>query len=368
MIPLVDLKASWAAVEREVLEGFERVFASTSFVLGPEVAAFERDYAAFIGTSACIGVATGTDAIELLVRAAGITGEVLVPTNSFIASALAVSRAGATPRFVDCDDEGLLCLESCHAKLTSKTEVVLPVHLYGQCAPMEKVEVFAREHGALKVIEDAAQAQGARRNNRVAGTWGLGAATSFYPGKNLGAAGDAGAITTNDDGVATRVRALRNYGGATKYVHPETGFNSRLDSLQAVVLSAKLKHLAEGNARRRAAAERYVSLLRNVRDVRLPRVAAGNESVWHLYPIRVPAKARDRVVASMQSAGVAVGVHYPTPIHLQGAFATHAHRVGDFPVAEARAAELISLPMYPELSADQQAHVADALTRALATA
>ena len=151
-------------------------------------------------------------------------------------------------------------------------------------------------------------------------------------------------------------------------MHPETGFNSRLDSLQAVVLSAKLKHLAEGNARRRAAAERYVSLLRNVRDVRLPRVAAGNESVWHLYPIRVPAKARDRVVASMQSAGVAVGVHYPTPIHLQGAFATHAHRVGDFPVAEARAAELISLPMYPELSADQQAHVADALTRALATA
>ncbi len=369
MIPLVDLKANLATVEADVLEGMRRVLSSTAFILGPDVAQFEKAYAAFVGAKHCVGVANGTDALELLVRAAGLSGrdEVLVPANSFIASALAVQRAHATVRLVDCDDDGLIDLESCAARATPNTKAVMPVHLFGQCAPMEKVEAFAQSH-ALTVIEDAAQAQGAKRNGRTAGTWGVGAGTSFYPGKNLGAYGDAGAVTTNDDAVAKKIRALRNYGSDVKYVHPETGFNSRLDTVQAVVLNAKLKHLDEWNAARRAAAERYVGLLRGLGDVRLPKVASGNEHIWHLYPVRVPAAVRDTVVKSMQAAGIGVGIHYPVPIHLQGAFAHLGHRATDFPRAEAQAQEMVSLPMYPEITPAQQAQVAETLARALAAA
>ncbi len=368
MIPLVDLKANYLSIEAEVLEGMQRVLSTTAFILGPDVAEFEKEYAAFVGAKHCIGVANGTDALELLVRAAGLSGqdEVLVPANSFIASALGVQRAGATVRFVDCDDDGLIDVESCAARATAKTRAVLPVHLYGQCAPMERVEAFASSVGHVLIIEDAAQAQGARRNGRSAGTWGFGAGTSFYPGKNLGAYGDAGGITTNDDAAAKKLRALRNYGSEVKYFHPEAGFNSRLDTIQAVVLRAKLKRLSEWNAARRAAAERYVSLLGGFKDLRLPRVVPGNEHIWHLYPVRVPATLRDAVVKSMQAAGVGVGIHYPVPIHLQGAYASLGHAAGDFPRAEAQAAEMISLPMYPELTVDQQAHVADALKKAMA--
>jgi len=369
VIPLVDLKANYSSIEAEVHESLKRVLSTTAFILGPDVTEFEKEYAAFVGAKHCVGVANGTDAVELLIRAAGLEGtdEVLVPANSFIASALGVQRAGAKVRFVDCDDDGLIDLESCAARVTKQVKAVLPVHLYGQCAPMEHVERFAASHQLL-IIEDAAQAQGAKRANRAAGTWGFGAGTSFYPGKNLGAYGDGGGITTNDDATAKKLRALRNYGSEVKYLHPEAGFNSRLDTLQAAVLRVKLKRLAEWNALRRAAAERYVSLLRGVSDLRLPRVVESNEHIWHLYAVRVPAAVRDAVMKSMQTAGIGVGVHYPVPIHLQGAYAASGHRPGDFPRAEAQAAEMISLPMYPELSADQQAQVADALTRALATA
>ncbi len=365
MIPLVDLKTNYLSIEAEVTEGMKRVLSTTAFILGPDVTEFEKEYAAFVGAKHCIGVANGTDALELLVRAAGLgsSDEVLVPANSFIASALGVQRAGASVRFVDCDDDGLIDVESCAKTVTSKTKAVLPVHLYGQCAPMEKVEALG-----LLVIEDAAQAQGAKQHGRSAGTWGLGAGTSFYPGKNLGAYGDAGGITTNDDAVAKKLRALRNYGSEVKYFHPEAGFNSRLDTLQAVVLRAKLKRLSSWNAARRSAAERYVSLLRDVPNVRLPKVAPGNEHIWHIYAVRVPGTVRDAVMKSMQAVGIGVGVHYPVPIHLQGAYAALGHKAGDFPRAEAQAAEMISLPMYPEISADQQAQVADALKRALATA
>ncbi len=365
MIPLVDLKANFASIEAEVLEGMKRVMSSAAFILGPDVTEFEKEYAAFVGAKHCVGVANGTDALELLVRAAGLRGtdEVLVPANSFIASALGVQRAGATVRFVDCDDDGLIDVSAC--EVTKNVKAILPVHLYGQCAAMEQVEAFAASHGLL-IIEDAAQAQGARRNGRSAGSWGFGAGTSFYPGKNLGAYGDGGAITTNDDATAKKLRALRNYGSEVKYLHPEVGFNSRLDTLQAVVLRAKLKRLPEWNALRRAAAERYASLLNGLKDVQLPRVAVGNEHIWHLYAVRVPASVRDAVMKAMQAAGVGVGVHYPIPIHKQGAFASHAHQA--LPHAEAQAAQMISLPMYPEISAAQQAQVADALTRAMASA
>jgi dTDP-4-amino-4,6-dideoxygalactose transaminase len=292
---------------------------------------------------------------------------VLVPANSFVASALAVERARAQVRLVDCTEDSLIDSEACAARVDGQVKVVMPVHLFGQCAEVEKLEPLAKQHG-LHLVEDAAQSQGAKRQGRGAGTFGVAAGTSFYPGKNLGAFGDAGAILTNDDAVAKRLRALRNYGSEVKYSHPEVGFNSRLDPLQAAILSVKLAHLAKWNAARVAAAARYSTMLASVGDVQLPRALPGNEHVWHIYAIRVPAKVRDQVLHSMHEAGIGVGLHYPTPIHLQGAFKHLGHRAGDFPVAERLATEMISLPMYPELSADQQAQVVTALFAALRAA
>ncbi|MBX7114222.1 MAG: DegT/DnrJ/EryC1/StrS family aminotransferase [Myxococcaceae bacterium] len=364
MIPLVDLKANYLPLAKEIAQGFERVCNDTAFILGADVKEFEKEYAAFIGAKHCIGVANGTDALELALRAAGLQpgDEVLVPTNSFIASALAVARAGGQVKLVDCDDDYLIDLESCAKAVTPRTKFIMPVHLFGQCAPMQKVADFAKAH-ALAVVEDAAQAQGAKQNNRAAGTFGIAAGTSFYPGKNLGAYGDGGAITTDDDAVAQKLRALRNYGSEVKYHHPETGFNSRLDTLQAVVLRAKLKHLSDYNAQRRAAAERYQALLKDVRGVGLPRTASGNEHIWHIYAVRVP--KRDAVLHSLQAQKIGAGIHYPVPIHLQGAFKSLGHKAGDFPQAEAAANEMISLPMYPELTAAQAEQVVGALRKAL---
>lgn len=368
MIPLVDLVANYRSIEGDVRAVVDRVLASGAYVLGPEVEAFERAYARFTGAAHCVGVANGTDALELAVRAArlGPGDVVLVPANSFVASAFAVERAGARVALVDCDEDSLLDLRSCEARVSSAARAVMPVHLFGQCAPMERVDAFARAHGLL-VIEDAAQAQGATRHGRAAGTFGFAAGTSFYPGKNLGAYGDAGALTTMSAEVAATVRALRNYGSEVKYQHPERGFNSRLDPLQAAILQVKLSHLARWNAQRVAAAARYDELLRGLRDVVRPRVLEGNEHVFHLYAVRVPAKQRDRVVRAMQAAGIGVGMHYPVPIHLQGAFRHLGHRAGDFPVAERLAGELLSLPMFPELTPSQQAQVVDALKTAMET-
>jgi dTDP-4-amino-4,6-dideoxygalactose transaminase len=364
MIPLVDLKANYLPLAKEIAAGFERVCNDTSFILGSDVKEFEKEYAAFIGAKHCVGVANGTDALELVLRAAGLEAgdEVLVPTNSFIASALAVARAGGQVKLVDCDDDFLIDMESCAKAVTARTRFIMPVHLFGQCAPMEKVAAFAKAHG-LKVIEDAAQAQGAKQNGRTAGTFGLAAGTSFYPGKNLGAYGDGGAVTTDDDALAQKLRALRNYGSEVKYHHPETGFNSRLDTLQAVVLRAKLKHLNGYNAKRRAAAERYHAMLKDVSGVMLPKAVSGNEHIWHIYAVRVA--RRDAVLKGLQEAKVGAGIHYPVPIHLQGAFKTLGHKVGDFPKAEAAANEMISLPMYPELTSAQSEQVVGALRAAL---
>lgn len=368
-IPLVDLKANFRAIEAEVREAVERVLASGLYIGGPEVEAFEREYAAFSGVKHCVGVANGTDALELLVRATGLArhDEVLVPANSFIASALAVERAGAKVRLVDCTWDSLLDVEACEARMDPDVRAVMPVHLFGQCAPMEAVLAFAAKHG-LAVLEDAAQSQGASRHGTGAGGFGRGAGTSFYPGKNLGAYGDAGAVLTNDDALAKQVRALRNYGSEVKYAHPETGFNSRLDPVQAAVLRVKLKHLARWNEQRRAAARRYDELLAEVKDVTRPTTLAGNVPVFHLYVVRLPEAKRDAVLAHMQAAGVGVALHYPTPIHLQGAFKHLGHQVGDFPVAEALSRQMLSLPLYPELTAEQQARVVTALSEALAAA
>jgi dTDP-4-amino-4,6-dideoxygalactose transaminase len=367
-IPPVDLGVQHAAIAEEVAAGFAAVFDKTAFILGPAVKAFEEAYAAFVGARHCIGVANGTDALELALRATGADADadVLLPANTFIATALAVLRAGARPVLVDCDPEHFLIdLEQAAARVTKRTRFLMPVHLYGQMAPTEKVEALARAHG-LTVIEDAAQAQGARRHGRAAGATGRAAGTSFYPGKNLGAYGDAGAVTTDDDALAARVRAMRNYGSEVKYHHPEIGFNSRLDTLQAVVLSAKLKRLAGWNEARRAAAGRYDALLAEHPDlaaVTRPRTLAGNEHVFHLYVVRVP--NRDEVVRRLNADGIGAQIHYPVPIHLQGAFKQLGLGPGSFPIAEKAAREILSLPMFPEITADQQARVVASLRRAL---
>ena len=363
-IPLVDLKAQYTPLSKEIQEGFARVCENTAFILGGDVAEFEKEYAAFVGAKHAIGVANGTDALELAVRAMGLGAgdEVIVPANTFIATALGVVRAGARVVLVDCDKNHLLDVALAKKALTRRTRAIMPVHLYGQCAPMEPILELAKQHN-LCVIEDAAQAQGAKQGGQCAGTFGAVAGTSFYPGKNLGAYGDGGAVTTNDDEIAKKIRALRNYGSEVKYHHPLMGFNSRLDTLQAVVLRAKLKHLADYNARRRAAAERYHALLQGVRDVAVPAAVAGNEHIWHIYAVQVP--RRDAVLKAMNAAGIGAGIHYPVPIHLQGAFKQLGHKKGDFPLTEKAAEEMISLPIYPEITAAQQEQVVAALRAAL---
>ena len=290
-VPLVDLRAAHAEVAEAIEAGLRRVIADTAFVLGPDVAAFEAEFAASCGVRRCIGVSNGTDALELALRALeiGPGDEVVLPANTFIATALGVMRAGATPVLADCDPEHLLLDPASVAqRLSSRTRALLPVHLFGQTAPMEALQRVLDAGGRpIDIVEDMAQAQGARRNGRSAGSLGRVAATSFYPGKNLGAYGDAGAVVTDDEQLAEKLVALRNYGSPKKYQHPEPGFNCRLDTLQAAVLRAKLPKLADWNARRRAAAERYDAWLASADDLRPVRTLSGNEHIFHIYAVRV---------------------------------------------------------------------------------
>lgn len=364
-IPLVDLAWQHRQIADEVAEGIQRVIAESAFIRGPEVGDFESAFASFVNVSHCIGVASGTDALELAVRALGISSgdEVLVPANSFIASALAVLRAGAGVKLVDCDlDSYLMDLGAVAEALGPKVKAVMPVHLFGQMVPVESIRTLV---GDLPVIEDAAQSQGASRNGKMAGSVGDIAATSFYPGKNIGAYGDAGAVLTNDAALAELVRNLGNWGSPQKYIHPMVGFNSRLDTVQAVVLTAKLARLGEWNRMRREAAQRYDAMLADADAVTVPRVLDGNEHVWHLYVVRVP--ARDHVMARMHEAGIGVGVHYPIPMHLQGALSFLGHRLGDFPNAERAAREMLSLPIYPGIEEEQQEEVVEVLLSAVAS-
>jgi dTDP-4-amino-4,6-dideoxygalactose transaminase len=360
-IPLVDLKLQHDRIAYDVQAGFERVLANTSFILGPEVQAFEREYAEFCGVEHCIGVGNGTDAIELALRAVGVGpgDEVIAPANTFVATAEAIVRTGATLVLADCDEHFLLDPAAADAAITGRTKAVVPVHLYGQMAPTERYSAANGVH----IVEDAAQSQGATRNGRRSGSVGVVAATSFYPGKNLGAYGDAGAVTTDDTDIAERLRALRNHGGIRKYEHLDIGVNSRLDGLQAVVLSVKLRRLEEWNDERRVAAERYGDLLKALDQVRVPEVVPGNEHVWHLYVVRVP--RRDEVLARLNAAGIGAGIHYPAPIHLLPAFADLGWRSGAFPTAELLAGEILSLPIYPGITPAQQERVVEHLAEAL---
>jgi dTDP-4-amino-4,6-dideoxygalactose transaminase len=365
MIPLVDLKAQHRTVAEDVTAGLARVIENTAFILGKDVAEFEAAFAQFSRVKHCVGVANGTDALELALRAVGVGAgdEVILPANTFIATALAVTRIGAVPVLVDCDPvHYLIDPAQVAAKVTARTKAVMPVHLYGQIAPMAELKK-ALGGKAVAIVEDAAQAQGAAQGGVRAGNFGVAAGTSFYPGKNLGAYGDAGAVVTNSDEVATKVKALRNYGSEVKYHHPEEGFNSRLDTLQAVVLSAKLKHLDGWNESRRRAAARYHELLADLPQVIRPGTVAGNEHIWHLYVIRVP--RRDEVLKSLNANGVGAGIHYPVPVHLQGAMKKLGHQKGAFPVTEKAADEILSLPLFAEITAEQQATVVAALKKAL---
>jgi len=349
LIPFLDLPSINHAHADAILAAVRRVLDSGWFILGEEVAHFEREYAAFCGAAECVGVASGLDALVLALRALeiGPGDEVLVPSNTFIASWLAVSHVGATPVPVEpvaatanIDPARLA------AALTPRTRAVMPVHLYGQPAELAPILAFARKHG-LKVIEDAAQAHGARYRSERLGGHGHIAAWSFYPGKNLGALGDGGAVTTNDAALAERVRVLRNYGSKQKYRHDMIGFNSRLDELQAAVLRAKLPALEAENQHRARIAAHYTEHLQGL-PLQLPHSAEGCASVWHLYVVRHA--RRDALAKALAECGIGTVIHYPVPPHLQPAYAALGITRGALPIAEALHGQVLSLPMGPTLT------------------
>lgn len=351
-VPFLDVRATYQELKSELDAAFREAMAGGQFILGPSVAAFEQAFASFLGVKHCVGVADGLDALHLTLRALGTQPgeEVIVPAHTFIASWLAVSQAGAVPVPVDCSPGSyLMDPVAVERAVTVRTRGIMPVHLYGHPADMDALTSLAARHG-LWVLEDAAQAHGARCRGQRVGGIGTAAGWSFYPGKNLGAYGDGGAVTTSDDAVATRLRLLRNYGSPEKYVHAIRGANSRLDELQASFLRVRLARLDEWNARRRAVAERYLTELRGS-AVTLPEVAEWAEPVWHIFAIRCA--ARDALQRHLEQAGVGSLVHYPVPPHLQAAYQDMGFRVGAFPHAERIATEELSLPIGPHMSEEQ---------------
>lgn len=352
-VPFLNLRAQHDPIRAELLAAFNEVIDSSAFAGGPFVARFEEDFAAFCRVPHAIGVGNGTDALwlPLLARGIGPGDEVITVPNSFMATAEAISYCGATPVFVDVDDRTYtMDPAKLEAAITPRTKAVIPVHLYGQMADMDPIMAIARRHN-LFVLEDACQAHGAEYRGRRAGSIGDAAAFSMYPGKNLGALGEAGAVTTNDPALAERVKCLREHGQHKKYHHSMIGWNARMDGLQAAALRIKLKRLAEGNAARRAHAKRYEQLLSGVPGIQLPHLADERVHVYHVYAVRVA--ERDRIMAELAERGIGCNVHYPRPIHLQPAYAGLKKGPGSFPVAERHADELMSLPMFPELTAEQ---------------
>lgn len=366
-VPFLDLGVQTAEVQAEVRERWDRILSTSGFVLGPEVERFESEFAAYSGARHAIGVGNGTDALEIGLQAAGIGAgdEVIVPANTFFATVEAVLRCGATLVLADVDDDYLVDPLDVAARVTSRTRAVVAVHLYGQMAPVARLREVVGEDVLL--IEDAAQSQGARRDGFRSGGAGDVAATSFYPGKNLGAFGDGGAVLTSSDDIDRRARRLRNHGGVDRYEHLEIGTNSRLDALQAAVLSVKLTRLDGWNAQRSAAAARYGALLADafadVPEVVVPRELPGAAHVWHLYVVQVP--DRPAVSAALGAAGIGHGIHYPAPVHLLPATAHLGLRAGSAPRAEAHTDRILSLPMFPGITATQQEHVVRTLRTAV---
>ena len=347
-VPFLDLRAAHLELKQEMDAAFARVLDSGWYILGPEVEAFENEFARYSDVKYCIGVGNGLDALQLALQAFGIGpgDEVIVPAHTFIATWLAVSACAATPVAVDVRmDTCNIDPEALSAAITPRTRAIMPVHLYGQAADMDTINDIAQRH-SLIVIEDMAQAHGARYYGRRCGGLGHAAATSFYPGKNLGALGDGGAVLTNDSAIANKVRLLRNYGSRNKYNHEIQGCNSRLDELQAAFLRVKLAHLDEWNERRIAVANQYIESLKDIPLIRLPYVPEWADPVWHLFVIQI--RQRESLRLYLQERGVGVNIHYPTPPHLQTCYQSTI-RAQSYPVSERLAAEVLSLPMCPTL-------------------
>ncbi len=358
-VPLVDLLEQYASIATELEEAVDACISSGQYIQGPDVCDFEQAFARYCDVEHCVGVASGTDALHLACRAIGVGygDEVIIPAHTFVATATGVCLAGGVPVPVDIDpDTGLIDPQKIEGAVTSKTKAIIPVHLYGQCADMDVINAIARRH-ELFVIEDAAQAHGARYRDRTAGSLGDLAAFSFYPGKNLGAYGDGGAVTTKDARIAEKVRLIGNYGAHNKYEHVEFGFNSRLDTIQAAILNVKLPHLSEWNARRREIAARYNDALSERSDITLTKCATGNTHVYHLYVIRCA--DRDERLARLKARGIGAGMHYPYPIHRLPAYSWLNLPVGRFPNAEAFADTCLSLPIYAEMDDEQIQRVID---------
>lgn len=360
-VPFVDLKQQYASIKTEVDAAIARVIENTSFILGPEVRAFEAAFGEYIGARVCIAVNSGTAALQLALLAAGIGAgdEVIVPSFTFFATAEAVSVLGATPVFVDVDSVSYtVTAAAIERAITRRTRAVIPVHLYGQPADLDAILELARKHN-LHVIEDAAQAHGAEYKDKRVGARGSAGCFSFYPSKNLGAYGEAGAVVTNDEELATRLRLLRDHGSTSKYAHAIVGYNFRMEEIQAAVLNVKLRHLNDWNDARRARAARYNGALNNSNLV-LPREMDYARHVYHVYAVQ--SDNRDESQRRLTAAGVQTGVHYPIPIHLQPAYASLGYKRGDLPVTEKLAERVLSLPMFPELSDGQIDRVAEAVS------
>jgi dTDP-4-amino-4,6-dideoxygalactose transaminase len=361
MIPFVDLKTQYKSLKALMDPAIASVMERGAFVMGSEHNEFEFQFASYIGAKYCLGVSSGTDALILALRACGIGpgDEVITVPNTFIATTEAISAVGATIRWVDVDERTYtMDPTQVEAAITPRTKALLPVHLYGQPADMDPIMSIAHAHG-LKVIEDCAQAHGAKYNGRKVGTFGDIACFSFYPGKNLGAYGDGGAIVTDSQDLADSVRLLRNHGSREKYVHAIEGYCCRLDNLQAAVLKVKLPFLDGWNGRRRAAAEMYDQLLKDIPGVVTPFVLPGSEPVYHLYVVQV--SQRDQVRAAMQAEGIETGIHYPIPLHEQPAYQRLGYRPQDYPVSMALGPKILSLPMFPEISPSQIRNVVEVL-------
>jgi len=364
-VPFLDISEAYRELKFEIDDAVSRTLASGVYIGGPEVEAFEEEFAVFTHSRHCVSVANGLDALQLGLLAMGVGpgDEVIVPSNTFIATWLAVSHCGATPIPVEPNQETFnlnpKCIESA---ITSRTKVILPVHLYGQPADLNAILAIAKKYG-LRVLEDGAQAHGARYMDRILGSHGDAVSWSFYPGKNLGAMGDGGAVTTNDSQIADRIRVLRNYGSVVKYVNEVPGFNSRLDPLQAAILRVKLTKLNEWNGRRSSIAKQYHEGLKNY-GFQLPLVPDWVDPAWHLYVIKHP--QRDVIGKKLAENGISTLIHYPIPPHMQKAYSNYAWKKDNFPVAEKLSDQILSLPIGPHLKNEQVADVINSIGNVLA--
>jgi len=359
-VPYLDLQAQYRTLRTEVLSALEKICESTSFAQGQATSDFEAKFAAYCGVEYCVSLNSGTSALHLALRCldVGPGDEVVTVSMTFIATAWAITYVGATPVFVDIDPvRRTLNPDKLEAAITSRTKAIIPVHLYGMPAEMDRIMTIAERHG-IPVIEDAAQAHGAKYRNKRVGQFGKIACFSFYPSKNLGAYGEGGAMVTNDASIAHRARSLRDHAQSQKYLHDEVGYNYRMDSFQGAVLAIKLKHLDEWNTARANCAQLYTELLKDS-SYKLPAEMSDSECVWHCYVIESP--ERDRVRSALQDFGIQSAVHYPVPIHLQKAYSPLGYQSGDLPVTEALCEHCLSLPIYPELSKEKISRVASVL-------